>query len=153
MSDQQNTNAESTVFIEEAFVVEVQSLLQTVMNEQGFSRADLAAALGVSRARISQIFSDECKNLTIRFLARAVAVMGDRVELTSNSYRAARKSHQAEVTLDAISKSSNVHPCWELSGPRDKNPDSGMDVAAGGFESRTIAGTLRRREQSLKQAA
>lgn len=153
MGDQQITNTESTVFIEEAFVVEVQSLLQTVMNEQGFSRADLAAALGVSRARISQIFSDECKNLTIRFLARAVAVMGDKVELTSNSYRAARKNHQAEVVMDAISKSSNIHPCWELSGSKDKIPDAGMDVATGGLGSGAIAGTLRRREQSLKQAA
>jgi transcriptional regulator with XRE-family HTH domain len=70
------------IFAEEAFVVDVQILLNQIMKEKGFSRADLARAMNVSRARITQIFSDDCKNFTVRLLARAMHAMDEVPEVT-----------------------------------------------------------------------
>lgn len=152
MHDQYDGLTGSNIFKEEAFVVEVQSLLQTVMNERGYSRADLARALGVSRARVTQIFSDECKNLTIRLLARAVAVMGDRIEVSSESYRCAQQRNEFALVQHAVSNAENVHPCWEFAGGIRANNDTGMDVAADSTATKAaIAGTLRRRDESLRQ--
>ena len=77
----QFANEREAVFAEEAFVVDVQILLHKIMEKKGFSRADLARAMNVSRPRITQIFSDECKNLTVRLLARAMHAMGESPEL------------------------------------------------------------------------
>jgi transcriptional regulator with XRE-family HTH domain len=71
----------AAVFAEEDFVVESQIFLHQMMEEKGMSRADLARAMGVTRARVSQIFSDECKNFTVRLLARAVHALGEKPEL------------------------------------------------------------------------
>lgn len=69
------------IFAEESFVVDVQILLNTIMVEKGISRADLARAMNVSRPRITQIFSDDCKNLTVRLLARAMHALGESPEM------------------------------------------------------------------------
>ena len=75
---QKSANEQERIFAEEAFVVEVQGLLHEIMQERDISRADLARAMGVSRPRISQIFSDECKNLTVRLLARVMHALGEQ---------------------------------------------------------------------------
>ena len=68
---------ERLVFAEEALVVNAQGLLQELLDEKGMTRADLARAMGVSRARVTQLFSDECKNFTIRLWARALFALGE----------------------------------------------------------------------------
>jgi len=73
---------ERLIFAEEALVVNAQGLLQELLDEKGFSRADLARAMGVSRARVTQLFSDECKNFTVRFLARAFFALGEEAVIT-----------------------------------------------------------------------
>lgn len=97
----QIANEREAIFAEEAFVVDVQIFLNQIMKEKGFSRADLARAMNVSRARITQIFSDDCKNFTVRLLARAMHAMGEVPELTS------------EFRLDQIRRK------WECEFPRD----------------------------------
>lgn len=72
--DKQN---ERLIFAEEALIVDAQSLLQDLLDEKGLSRADLARAMGVSRARVTQLFSDECKNFTLRLWARALFAIGE----------------------------------------------------------------------------
>jgi transcriptional regulator with XRE-family HTH domain len=74
--------SEQLIFAEEALVVNAQGLLQQLMNEKGMSRADLARSMGVSRARVSQLFSDECRNFTIRFWARALFALGEEAVVT-----------------------------------------------------------------------
>lgn len=76
-------NEREAIFAEEAFVVDVQIILNKIMNAKGFSRADLARSMNVSRARITQIFSDDCKNFTVRLLARAMHALGETPEVTS----------------------------------------------------------------------
>lgn len=83
--DHELTPERTAVFAEEAAVVEAQSLLHQLMEEKGWSRADLARAMNVSRARVTQIFSDECKNFTVRLLARAMSALGDELSITAKS--------------------------------------------------------------------
>lgn len=75
----------TAIFAEEAAVVEVQSLLHQLMENKGWSRADLARAMNVSRARVTQIFSDECKNLTVRLMARAMTALGEEFTISVKS--------------------------------------------------------------------
>lgn len=104
------------IFAEEAFVVDVQSFLHTMMEEKGYSRADLAKAMGVSRARVTQLFSDECKNFTIRLLARAAFAMGETVEVECDFLRNARAKEAKKLRSAAMAKEqSNVVPLWHKS--------------------------------------
>ena len=74
-----NPEERNRVFAEEAAVVQAQLALHELMEDRGWSREDLARAMNVSRARVTQIFSDECQNLTVRLLARAFFVLGDEL--------------------------------------------------------------------------
>lgn len=106
----QIANEKEAIFAEEAFVVDVQILLNQIMKEKGFSRADLARAMNVSRARITQIFSDECKNFTVRLLARAMHAMGETPELTCELYaEELRRNWESDVHKLARA-ASNVLP-------------------------------------------
>ncbi|MES3093215.1 helix-turn-helix transcriptional regulator [Sphingomonas aerolata] len=102
----------SAVFAEEAFVVEVQAFLYEMMESKQVSRADLAKAMGVSRARISQIFSDECKNFTVRLLARAMHALGETPRLECQwSDEEASAAAQKEQRR-AIKNAKNVRALW-----------------------------------------
>jgi predicted XRE-type DNA-binding protein len=96
MADKLNAEREA-IFAEEAFVVDVQILLNQIMKEKGFSRADLARAMNVSRARITQIFSDDCKNFTVRLLARAMHAMGEVPEVTCEFHMDQMRSSVAQT--------------------------------------------------------
>lgn len=109
----QIANERDAVFAEEAFVVDVQIILNQIMKEKGFSRADLARAMNVSRARITQIFSDECKNLTVRLLARAMHAMGETPELTCELHlEELRRKWEAE-SRKLAKAAENVVPMWD----------------------------------------
>lgn len=73
----------SAEFQEELFVSEIQSYLASLLEREGMNRADLARLLGVSRARVTQIFSDDCPNLTVRTLARLFFALGEEVTVCS----------------------------------------------------------------------
>lgn len=62
---------------EEHFVTDTQLLLHEMMLAKGITRAELARRMGVSRARVTQIFSSECTNFTVRLLARAMHALGE----------------------------------------------------------------------------
>lgn len=69
--------SERLIYAEEALVVNAQGLLQELLEEKGMTRADLARAMNVSRSRVTQLFSDDCKNFTIRLWARALFALGE----------------------------------------------------------------------------
>ena len=108
-----NSRTERTLSsVEEGFVVDVQSFLQELMNARGMSRADLARAMGVSRGRVTQIFSDECTNLTIRLLARAVHALGDEPEIESRTTRALHDERRRARHAELVAVADNVVPLW-----------------------------------------
>lgn len=98
----------SSVFAEEALVVDVQSLLHHIMEKAGLSRADLARRMGVSRARVTQMFSDDCPNLTLRLVARAFHALGEVVELTCQAEREHVQHQNHEQVKEAIRACDNV---------------------------------------------
>lgn len=105
-------NERDAIFAEEAFVVEVQGLLHQIMEEKGYSRADLARALNVSRARITQIFSDDCKNLTVRLLARAMHAMGESPELVCGLRLEELQRKWEREYRKLANAAPNIHPMW-----------------------------------------
>lgn len=105
------------IFAEEALVVDAQVFLHNLMEEKGVSRAELARRMGVSRARVTQMFSDECTNLTIRLLARAAHALGERIELDCDHFRSRRLTNRrAEVKA-----SPDVHWFEEYEKTDDQN--------------------------------
>lgn len=102
-------NHDAIIFAEEALVVDVQIFLHNLMEEKGMSRADLAKAMGVSRARVSQMLSDDCRNLTVRLLARATHALGERMEFDCDHFRRKREQKDAEVA----GASANVISMWQ----------------------------------------
>lgn len=140
-------------YAEEALVVDVQSLLETVMHAKGLTRAQLAEAMGVSRARVSQMFSSDASNFTVRLLARALHAMGEQGQLTCDMHRKIRRGQaMAEVVAGAARFDTDWSVQWEhaYGVANDHGPSaagSSIEVAGGtgkrDFESR-IAQSLRR---------
>lgn len=71
---------------EAAFILSVQSEIQRMMNEKGMRARDLAKRLAVSEARISQMFGDQAKNLTLRTIAKIFFQLAERPMITTNRY-------------------------------------------------------------------
>ncbi len=67
----------SDQFREELFVAQTQARLAQILEEKGVCRAELARRLDVTRARVTQIFSDDAKNLTLRLLVRSYLALGE----------------------------------------------------------------------------
>ena len=68
---------------EAEFIVAVQSEIQRVMNGKGLRARDLSKRLNVSEARISQMFGDQAKNLTIRTVAKLFYYLGESPVITT----------------------------------------------------------------------
>ncbi|TMM50194.1 helix-turn-helix domain-containing protein [Qipengyuania marisflavi] len=87
MSNKFSDLFKSDEFKEEFFVAEAQARLQMLLEDRGVTRAELSRKLGVSRARVTQIFSDDAKNLTLRLLARSFIALGEEpVVLEKSEY-------------------------------------------------------------------
>lgn len=92
----------SEEFKEEYFVSEAQARLGLMLDEKGVTRAELARKLGVSRARVTQIFSDDASNLTLRLLARSYLALGEEpVVIPRSEYERMRRQ-----LLDAAAASA-----------------------------------------------
>ena len=99
---------EALVEVEEGFVVDVQLFLHEMMVEKNVSRAELARRMNVSRGRITQLFSDDCKNFTIRLLAKAAHALGEVPTLDSSITRRRREAREEESQVAFIARSPNV---------------------------------------------
>jgi transcriptional regulator with XRE-family HTH domain len=76
--------SEARIFAEEEFRVDVQQTIHSLMLQKKLTQKGLAKALGVSEARVSQIFSESC-NVTVRMLARIFFALGERCKLSVNT--------------------------------------------------------------------
>lgn len=92
----------SEQFREEFCVAETQAKLSNIMEDKGISRAELARRLNVSRARISQIFSDDANNFTLRLLVRSFLALGEEPVVVPRSEYEALQS-KSEV-VDSVAK-------------------------------------------------
>lgn len=148
-------NVRSTsAYAEEALVVDLQSLLHTVMVEHGMTRSQLAQSMGVSKARITQLFSADCSNFTVRLLARALHALGERLEVSCHTYRQVqRRLRMTEVLETAGFCAAEAAFRWEMPA----NDQSRFEVAkASPGETRTsglIARSLLRTTTEHRRAA
>ncbi len=86
---------------EETLIADVQVAVHNLMLDRSLSRADLARALGVSQARVAQMFSDSAPNLTLRTLARVFRVLGQECRVTCDRWDALLASEsQREKTVE-----------------------------------------------------
>ncbi|MBN8808760.1 MAG: helix-turn-helix transcriptional regulator [Sphingomonas sp.] len=106
-------NERNAVFAEEAFIVDTQILLDRIMKEKNISRADLARLMGVSRARVTQVFSDDCKNFTLRLLARAMFALEEKPEITCDFHIADLRQKWEQHVLEMARSTENVVPMWD----------------------------------------
>jgi transcriptional regulator with XRE-family HTH domain len=63
---------------EENLLIDLQFAIQEMMSEQNISRSELANKAGISKARVSQILSNEA-NPTVKSIARLFHALGERV--------------------------------------------------------------------------
>lgn len=118
---------------EENFVADIQILLHEIMLEKGVTRAMLAERLGVSRARISQIFSSDCKNFTVRLLARAMHALGETPEISCRWEQVRqRRCQQSMMEAAALDPCNNLSLIWAEDGivvpPDDRRGDIRSDA-------------------------
>lgn len=143
----------TVAFAEEALVVDIQSFLQTLMDEKNINRAQLAEAMGVTRGRVSQMFSADCKNFTVRLLARALHAMGENAELTC-------EAHRKILRRSLISKLANAksYPQQEASWSRafsavnDHLPAFGEDIEVATAQCDKIGKVVRLFETERRRA-
>jgi len=68
------SDEERRIFAEEYFVGDVQLAIQELLNRKGWTRAELAKRLGVSKASVTQ-FLGSTANPTVRKLARVLLAL------------------------------------------------------------------------------
>lgn len=71
---------EEEAFAIEALVFSTQVALQKAMNRSGVTNKELAERLGMSPARVSQVFSSNGPNLTLKTIARIAHALGEDFE-------------------------------------------------------------------------
>jgi transcriptional regulator with XRE-family HTH domain len=82
---------------EENFLIDLQFLLQEVMTDGGVTRADLAKKLGLSKARLSQIFASEA-NPTVKSCARLFHALGKELSVCVKA-----RAEQNDPTVNDVS--------------------------------------------------
>ncbi len=79
------SEGEKEAFAIEALVFSVQIALQKAMQKNGVTNKELAERLGMSPARVSQVFSSNGPNLTLKTIARIQHALGEEFEILSKS--------------------------------------------------------------------
>jgi transcriptional regulator with XRE-family HTH domain len=96
----------------------IQLALQKSMNSSCVSQRELADKLGVSAARVSQLFSSHGANLTLKTIAKIAMALGEDFEFVSKKDLAvARKRHSVihcEKAKYAV-KNKQTTPWMEIS--------------------------------------
>lgn len=146
-----NALKNSSVFAEEALVVDLQSLLHTVMVEKGFTRTQLASAMGVSKARVTQLFSDDCNNFTVRMLARALFALGEQIEVSCPTMKKAKARAQMLESLEQIAWPVTRDNCWQMHA--NENERLEIATASSGRTSDMIARAMSRFSDNERLAA
>ena len=70
----------SSIEYEVDLIMDIQFMILDLMREQSISKSELASRLGVSKARLSNIFSAEA-NLTLRTVARVMHALGSELKV------------------------------------------------------------------------
>ena len=114
---------------EEDFLYDVQFGLQWLMREKGMTKAKLATELGVSRARVSQMFSESGNNLTLRTVGRIFRLLGETCHVSSPCLDALKAKAWADITPECSSSVEGYSIiCRERQAGLERSVYSGSDV-------------------------
>jgi transcriptional regulator with XRE-family HTH domain len=143
----------TSVYAEEALVVDLQSLLHAVMIEKGMTRSQLAQAMGVSKARVTQLFSADCGNFTVRLLARALHALGEQLEVNCPTHQKVRRRlkliQEFEESCFGLSGSGIL---WEMPA-NDHAPMQVAKSAAGEMRTKGLIARSLERTTEHRRAA
>src|SRR4051794_37859398 len=92
---------------QEDLVIDAQFLLHDLMIEHGVSKAELARRIGISKARLSQIFNAKA-NPTLRTMALLFHALGETVQLERACAPSIQNRAEPAWTEDAQQKSPQV---------------------------------------------
>lgn len=106
------SEGEKEIFALESLVFSVQVALQRAMTKQGVSAKELAERLGMTPARVSQIFSDKGPNLTLRTIAKIQAALGEDFAFVSKSEMKAQKP-MSTAKLYALFSGAESNSPWQ----------------------------------------
>lgn len=76
---------ELETFAIEDLVFEVQIAIQNAMNSSCTNQKELAERLGISPARVSQLFAASGSNLTLKTIAKVLHALGENLEVRLKS--------------------------------------------------------------------
>lgn len=94
---------------EENLLIDAQHRIQGLINQKGFTRAQVAERAGMSKAQLSQIMGPNA-NPTLKTIARIFHALGERVSLEQPA------QYELAVAKRAETQSGTK---WESHSPRD----------------------------------
>jgi transcriptional regulator with XRE-family HTH domain len=100
--------AEAEVYAVEDMIFSIQIALQKAMRANGVSQKQLAERLGYSAGRVSQIFSEEGANLTLKTVAKVAHAIGEEFDFV-------RRVSKDEVAVAEALASANSQASSEWS--------------------------------------
>jgi len=104
------------LFAENEFVTGLQLEIERAMSESDMTQADLARALDVSEARVSQILGGNGRNLQARTIARIAHILGLHAHVKF------KQQESAEDCAEAVKSSRRAFHVW-----RRPHEDQGFD--------------------------
>lgn len=101
---------------QEEFILEVTELICKLMKQQGMSRTELAARMGKSKGRVSQLLDGE-SNLTLRTLLDIFDALSHKVIVDFERPRNGK-------TVEVLPYRETIRNAWKLSPdwPKDRMP-------------------------------
>jgi DNA-binding Xre family transcriptional regulator len=97
------SESENEAYVVESLVFSVQIALQRAMSKCGMTNKALAERLGMSPARVSQIFSTNGPNLTLRTIGKIMNALGEEFEFVPKCEVEVVKTTQAFKPFTVIS--------------------------------------------------
>lgn len=95
------------IIAEENLVIDAQFLIQSILTEKGVSRSELAAKLGMTKARVSQMMKADA-NPTLRSLARVFHALGEEIVIERKARSTSSKSDASGDVSKAEWSEENV---------------------------------------------
>lgn len=109
---------EGEVYAIEELVFSIQLCLQKAMIENGISNKELAERLGMTPARVSQIFADKGPNLTLKTIGRIIHALGEDFEFVKKVTAKKSTASVAEFPRAAV-VSVNGASIWKERAAND----------------------------------
>jgi transcriptional regulator with XRE-family HTH domain len=105
------------LYQQERVILEATERICEAMEEQGFTRKELADALGTSKSFISQLL-DGSRNMTLRTLSDVFLALGLAVHVDAGSIEATIRS-SVTLTIDGEANWSPQQAPWSISPDDD----------------------------------